>query len=464
MQAENSVDSHVAMVLSVCLQAASMQALRRQGGSLGPATAPERHSESCETSDQPFVQGADLVTGSGWQAAASSNVVSSASLAIGLSSSSSRPPHQGDGPRDSTNPAEPAQSSRSSTAGPRPSQQRRLDATGDCAESRLHCPVEGCPASDVGRSTGWTCTQSLRDHLVEHISGRLQGDIPQEFLSEHRLTVCTVCNRLLSTRFGTVCPRCRPDILRAQPPATTGRPIPDDYPSLEEVFRTSIRCKSYIPKAAKRLRAQCLLAAMAAVLRHNDELAWLDLLTLPEAVLRASARGGRQHRFRIDAKAKRLCKDWLDGHRAQLWRQSKSLAAHRRGARRNSPEEALTQREERAIRLIKEELLSKACGALADGKVAQVTPAIRREMNEKHPNARDDDVQRMGNLRQVHAAAGQTVDAETVWKAARSFAKGSAAGPTGLRPQHLKDAMVAGLEDEVARHFVQIATLLSFDL
>ncbi len=220
-------------------------------------------------------------------------------------------------------------------------------------------------------------------------------------------------------------------------------------------------CKAYIPKAAKHVWAQCLLSAVAAVLQHNDELAWLDLLMLPKAVLRASARSGKQHRTRIDAETKRLCKDWLDGHRTQLWRQSKSLATRRRTTRPRSPNEAQSQRSERAIRLIKEELLSKACGALVDGQAAAVTPAIRREMSEKHPRTRGADEQRMAGLRQVHAAATQAVDMDAVRKAVRGFARGSAAGPTGLRPQHLKDALIAGLEDEIVRHLAQITTLLA---
>ncbi len=326
----------------------------------------------------------------------------------------------------------------------------------------MYCPVPGCPLSDSQRAAGWESMGSLRRHLAEHIAGRLDGDVPQEFLDAHRLNICTVCSRLLSSRFGSVCPRCRPEMQRAhtQGAPQAGRPMPDGYPSLEEVFRTAIVCKSYVPKAAKNLWAQCLLSAISMVLRHNDELAWTELLMLPKSVLRSSPRGGKKHQSRIDAETKRLCKDWLDGHRVQLWRQSKVLH-ERRGPARRQPVQQQSQRKEKAIRLMKEELLSKACGALVNPSVAQVTPGIRREMVEKHPGARSDDLQRMQGLRQVHAAAAPGADAEMTRKAVRAFPRGSSAGPTGLRPQHLKDAMVPSLEDEILRHYAQLVGLLA---
>ena len=43
-------------------------------------------------------------------------------------------------------------------------------------------------------------------------------------------------------------------------------------------------------------------------------------------------------------------------------------------------------------------------------------------------------------LRQVSSVATPDIDPDLVRKKIYSFGKGSAGGPTGLRPQHLKDA------------------------
>lgn len=52
------------------------------------------------------------------------------------------------------------------------------------------------------------------------------------------------------------------------------------------------------------------------------------------------------------------------------------------------------------------------------------------------------------------------VTPEQVEEAMRSFNRGSGGGPTGLRPQHLKDAMVPGWRDELVRQTTQLINLM----
>jgi hypothetical protein len=64
-------------------------------------------------------------------------------------------------------------------------------------------------------------------------------------------------------------------------------------------------------------------------------------------------------------------------------------------------------------------------------------------------------------LREVAAAAASQVDVETLEKALRSFPRSSAAGPSGLRPLHLKESLVPGFRDEILRHLVAIVNVLA---
>ena len=57
----------------------------------------------------------------------------------------------------------------------------------------------------------------------------------------------------------------------------------------------------------------------------------------------------------------------------------------------------------------------------------------------------------MQSLRVMADAAAHQADIGEVDKVLRAFPRGSAPGPTGLRPQHLKDALAPGLRDEVLR-------------
>jgi len=65
------------------------------------------------------------------------------------------------------------------------------------------------------------------------------------------------------------------------------------------------------------------------------------------------------------------------------------------------------------------------------------------------------------SLRQAAASAALQVDAETAEKAVLGFARGPSAGPSGLRPQHVKDALVPGLRDEILRHITEVVNLLA---
>ena len=187
------------------------------------------------------------------------------------------------------------------------------------AESRWYCPVPSCPCHDSLRSAGWASFASMRPHLAQHAAGRLQGEVPPAFLQANRLTRCEVCSKILSTRYGRSCPRCRPELLRSLQPAPVGRPIPADIPSLKDIFGAETGCKSYVPTGAKKLWADCLVTALAQVVQHNDLRAWLELLMLPKCVLSSSMRGGKQHKQRAERRSKEICQSWLEGHRGSLW-------------------------------------------------------------------------------------------------------------------------------------------------
>ena len=60
-------------------------------------------------------------------------------------------------------------------------------------------------------------------------------------------------------------------------------------------------------------------------------------------------------------------------------------------------------------------------------------------MKRKHPPQRAPI--NWDNLRSIHGSATEDVREETVEKMIRSFAKGSAGGTSGLKPQHLKDGV-----------------------
>ena len=167
---------------------------------------------------------------------------------------------------------------------------------------RVFCPVPDCPEGVVGTAAGWKNASAMRAHLNDHCNGRYIGQIPRTFLEEHNLVQCSVCSRLLSSRFGSACPRCRP-ALQSAASSTAGRATQQAAagtatcsPPFDEVAKKRTSTKKQIPKGARRLWAQCLLAALASVVAHNDASSWSELYALPKWVLRGQIRGGQRNK------------------------------------------------------------------------------------------------------------------------------------------------------------------------
>ena len=86
------------------------------------------------------------------------------------------------------------------------------------------------------------------------------------------------------------------------------------------------------------------------------------------------------------------------------------------------------------------------------------TPSIVEEMRQKHPHG-DCDQPRMG-LRTIHAAAAPEVDVEGIFRAIQSFPRYSGGGPSGLRPNHIREALVPGSRDQILDAMVGVVNCL----
>ena len=323
----------------------------------------------------------------------------------------------------------------------------------------MFCPVPGCPEGRVGHAAGWKDIGGMRNHLNDHCSGRCLGQIPATFLDQNNLVQCQVCSRLLSSRFGMACPRCRP-VMNAPPVSTRGAQRAagvdgDSPPSLEESVSKRVFTKKQVPKGARRLWAQCLVQAIATVVAYNDCRSWRELFSLPKCVLKGQVRGGAG-RDRGEAETKTLCRRWLEGQRETLWKQVR----HNRKPNFDPTSSEITESTRRRVKeLTGLGLLKKACAALIRAPPVAPTPEVIQEMRDKHPTAGG--TIQWDSLRPVHAAAAVVIDDEFVRRGILSFPRGSGCGPSGLRPQHLRDAMVPGMEDELIRQLAALANLLA---
>jgi hypothetical protein len=177
---------------------------------------------------------------------------------------------------------------------------------------------------------------------------------------------------------------------------------------------------------------------------------------LPKCVLSFSVRGGKGKRRKSDNLVKEKCRAWLEGSRSSLW--SRQRRQERKAFK--GPED-VSQWQERAVDFVKESLFQKACSMLVSKPPVEVTPEVVLEMRAKHPVARESDSIDLRTFRRVHSSVVMEADEEEVCRAIKSFKKGSGGGASGLRPQHIKDALTPSTSDVVVSNIAAVVSILS---
>ena len=332
------------------------------------------------------------------------------------------------------------------------------------APPRVFCPVPSCPCSQALTARGWSSHASMRHHLDDHASGSLQGTLPAAYLAAHNLDLCSVCGLTVAHRSNGTHPRCRPQqrqhARNSHPSERSGARLAG--PSLAEIFAAPGPVLRHVPKAARSGWAQCLARSLAAVADQNSLSAWVQLCMLPKAVLRPAPRGGVSRRNQAASFTQRRCARWLEGERHELWEPERSSRQRRRPHPTDSEDEddtLLAARHARCLALAAEGELSRACASLVDPPLLEKNAAVIAALRHKHPTAPP---ARPSLLASGPCPVGAVPDfaVADVVKAARSFRRGSAAGPSGLRGEHLREALESAHGDEVAAHLTRVVQLL----
>ena len=287
------------------------------------------------------------------------------------------------------------------------------------AARRLFCPVGGCPCADATNARGWTSA-----HVDAHLSGSLAGRVFPAWLQDRGLQQCLVRGLIVSTRYGTH-PTCRPAARAGGGSAVaSGGPRAADgtLPSLKDIQRSSTRTLRHVPPSARHAWGQALARALAAVAEYNDEAAWVPLLMLPQCVLCSPPRGGRKHQRTAAAYTLDRLKRWNDGERASLW-DTRTAASHRPGR------------------------------VLRSGTSPRASPSVAA-LHSLHPIAAVPTSSALEGLPLAPA-----LDVDGVARALRHFPAETAPGPTGLRVQHVVDAIGDG--SGVLDHLTAVVNLLA---
>ena len=244
------------------------------------------------------------------------------------------------------------------------------------------------------------------------------------------------------------------DHLYALPPPPDAFILPDHLPSLEEITRTKVNTMVFIPIGARNDVTRLFTEILYDVVRHPDAIPrWSLLLLMAKCILAAPPRGGRRHYKDQEKMVKERVRRWKAGEIFLLWGEAKAPPAPTRG--RRAQKIVLPSQEEvnsrRCLRLVQAGQYSRAIQALLSRGLDQDSPAAAAAMADKHPFAPPPVIS------SEDLPPPPRFEAKDVRKAVFSFNPGSAPGPSGLRPEHLKK-MISSPDPAHGRKFLNALT------
>ena len=185
--------------------------------------------------------------------------------------------------------------------------------------------------------------------------------------------------------------------------------------------------------------SRVLSSALHLVIHENSVQAWTKLLLLPKCCLPSMQCTGHRHKG-VDIVS--LCDLWDKGQYGVLWHMA--TKCHSLACSSKSPTKQHQLNLSSAIAFAREGLFSKACQALTSLGLAPDTPDTWALLQAKHPEG---PIPVPPPSSEEPAALPSDFDILSIL---RSFPKGTTAGPSGMRIQHLIDAFSVPLPTPIS--------------
>ena len=222
-----------------------------------------------------------------------------------------------------------------------------------------------------------------------------------------------------------------------QPSLEASLPPSRSLPSISNIMTANIPTLRHVPKGARDRWARVLGECLSAVCDSpSEEARWLTLFMSAKCLLASPPSGRRLRWYEIFRLVKKRLARWLDGDLPALWTEAVA-GGHTLGIRMNRfrPASLQSHNIRRAKQAVQDGQYSKAIKALSSAGLATPSDDILQEMLQKHPQAD------LPSLPPDPVPSPYSLSEAAVLKAVRSFPKGSASGPSGLRPSHLREAV-----------------------
>ena len=243
-------------------------------------------------------------------------------------------------------------------------------------------------------------------------------------------------------------PQLVPQACHNQPsaaPSLSPSPLPASLPSLNTIIGLKVSTLQHVPKGARDAWASIFKDVLQDVYSAPANLdGWKKFFMLAKCILFSPASGWRYF-WRDTLKSVRArIRKWREGDILGLWSEvldeGESLG-RRRKPKKESSESLLTANARRARRAMENGQYKKATQALTSSGLAQASQEVLVEMLAKHPQV-DPPL-----IPSDPIPSPVMINEAAVVKALRSFPSGTAPGPSGLRANHLKEAVLCPSPD-----------------
>ena len=212
--------------------------------------------------------------------------------------------------------------------------------------------------------------------------------------------------------------------------AALPEPMTPNLPSLEEVCQLRCPTLRFVPKKARPAFAKVLSAVLRSILSDNTAEAWLRLFMLPKCVLPSLKCKGRHSR---PTPIVSLCECWSRNELESLWRQAKEKSRSTPTRHYDDSKQSLHS----AVTLARLGTYGKACQVLLSDGIAPHNDTTWELIKAKHPSCPPPSAP-LPEPTSPPASLGPEFNIAAILQ---SFPRGTSAGPSGLRVQHLLDVV-----------------------
>ena len=241
------------------------------------------------------------------------------------------------------------------------------------------------------------------------------------------------------------------------PSIPNSQPAAVPLPSILTILQAPIPTLKHIPKRVRDRWARVLGDCLSSICDNPDDFApWFLVLMVSKCILSSPPLGHRMRWREISKLVKARISRWQAGEFSTLWKEALDGGwSLQKRSKALGPSQQRSNNIRRAKQAVQDGQFSKAIKALTSDGLADHSAAIVQEMLSKHPQAPPP------ALPPGLVPPSISLNEQAVLRGAKSFPIGSAPGPSGFRPCHLKEAAGCPSPDQAGQFLSRLTRFVN---